>query len=186
VTDPPVKSLSFQQKTVEDPLFADFIQFVPPVEPPQVARAAEESKAEAPQAEEKDEEIDLDEIRRNIQEIADDVQLHEPTLSPRNAAILQSARELRKPLAMKFPVSLQTDDLDGDAKREKRKPSGPAPESSPSESREIVRIISSLWKDAMDGVLEEMTEAFNTVHLDILTKLAQIQDEIEYLHPTCA
>jgi hypothetical protein len=114
---------------------------------------------------ESEKELDLDEI-------AQDVRMNEPTLSPRNAAFLKSARELRKPVA---PQVLPSAEPEKGKKKKKQKEE----ERDSSESREIIRIVSSLWKNAMDGVMDEMSEAFNNMHLDILMKIAQLQSEID-------
>jgi hypothetical protein len=166
-----VRTLAFQQQPLEDAIFAEFIQYVAEPEPIPVPEIDPPATAEAVPEEP---EIDLDEVRRTIQAIAEDVQLHEPTLSPRNAAFLKSARELQKPLAVGVPSVL----FPSEPKRDE-KDKEPDDSEKFSETREIGRIISAVWREAIDGVLQETSDALNVAHLDVLTKLAQVQRELE-------
>jgi hypothetical protein len=38
-----------------------------------------------------------------------------------------------------------------------------------------------LWKGAMDTVIDELSEAANSVRMDVLMKLAQIQNELDVI-----
>jgi hypothetical protein len=88
-----IRAVAFQPAPVDDPICADSIQFVEENPQPEVA----EVELDVRPPTEPDSDDDLDDIRRHIAEIERDVKLNEPTLSPRDAAILKSARDIRRP-----------------------------------------------------------------------------------------
>jgi hypothetical protein len=180
-----VNALRFQPALLDEPISSEFIQFRSPeiVRPEPTPEPKIESKPEpkAQPVQPEEPEIDLDTIRSTLHEIETDVKLHEPTLDPRNAALLKTARSLAKPASAQVP-GVAPDEMNLITGYPKRRPGTPREELALSpQAREISEIVSRYFKKAMVEVQEEMVDAVNTVHLDVLTRISEISREIENL-----
>jgi hypothetical protein len=170
-----VHSIKFQPKFIDDPISADFIQGKPPQIHPN-PKTVQIQKPPDP-VPEPEPEIDLDTIRSTLYQIEQDVKLNEPTLSPRNASLLKTARSIAKPMAT-VHSALST----GEILLTKKPPKEIKPEEAPklsSEAQEISQIVTSYFRNAMNEVEDELAEAFNTLHLDVLTRIAALHREID-------
>ena len=124
-----------------------------------------------------EEELDLDKIRTEIQEIEQDIVAHEPTLSPRNAAFLKAARELKaKNRTNVFALT----EFESTKFTPKEKKQSAKPETT-DETKEMIRIITEAYATAMEDMQDEMNQAMNNVHLDILKRTAELKKVIDDL-----
>lgn len=196
-TDSAIKRIAFQPVFVDDPISARLIMKessqpkidrMPKPIPISDQVVEEEQRVTEPDAnsastvvkageEEEDDDIDLDKIRQELKAIEEDVIAHEPTMSPRNAALLKTARELRMQNEKIDVFSLTETGICETPRAKKTIPKV----KETSETMEMAKIISDAYATAMEDMQDEMTEAMNNIHFDILRRVEELKRQIAEL-----
>ena len=187
ICDDEIATICFQQQLLDEPISSELVTLQS--EPPQLSGwprplsprkdVIENEEPEKPAEPEKpeEEELDLDKIRTELQAIEQDVLAHEPTLSPRNAAFLQAARDLRK---RKTANVFELTQLEQASSIQERKSKTKQRETT-NETNEMIKIICGAYRDAMEDMQDEMNQVMNNVHLDILKRISDLKRQIAEL-----